>query len=230
MAIQKLIVESAVSRDAAFYLIRSEEITTKQICYNDLIRTYHQPPLFFGIIDLINSCGYTIKQSGLIVSIISSVLFLIISYHASMHLISNNLFARAVVFVIGIHPKVLQFSISIQRDCLYLLLIITYMYLLFLYNKNSNRIIPASIGIITSAALLTRYEGIMLSVFFMIYFHVFWIRRKSLSGFVTGLVFFFLGLISFFYIFTSFYEINQITLFESYSQFFFQKSSSISVP
>ena len=90
LALTKLIVEPAISRDAGYYICLSKDIYSSVITYEDVITQFNTTSIYLYLINLFHAFGYTFLQAGVSISMIASSLIIIVSFYFSLRILKTR--------------------------------------------------------------------------------------------------------------------------------------------
>ena len=184
LKIIKFFFNHEITRDGGKYL-QYIQIWYDTDSFSSILRvfpSYYVPPLYFYIVKSVMQFGLQAKTVAIVVNIIIGSL-VPVPVFCIVKIITNNIKISLIAsFLIAINPSIIELSLSIQRDIIYLFISGFFMYFMFSIVKHSYLMKSIICGITVATALFCRFEAMELIVwyFFAILFCIFK-RRFSIN-------------------------------------------------
>ncbi len=107
-----LAYDTVLSRDGITYIM---------MCRSPHASFSWIPPLYFSVMKLLHACGLSWEAAGLGISLTAGVILIIPAMKIAECCFQKRIWAMAFGILIAISPKLIDLSIEVQRDSLYLL-------------------------------------------------------------------------------------------------------------
>ena len=159
-----------LSRDSITYISQIENY----IQDNNFIRLQSDYPdaylpfLYIWIISLLTNFGLNIVKAGLLINFLACCVFSLYFIRFIHFFVKSFFFSFTITVLTLIHPNIINNSIQIQRDSLFLCLyFLCFYYILKFFSKNSLFDLLLS-SVFCSLAVFTRLEGVDFFLFLFI--------------------------------------------------------------
>ncbi len=158
-------LDPIMSRDSARYLLMAEEWLEAGSFENFFIQEGHitVAPLWLLVLKCCISIGISPEFCGIAINIISGVLIVAAIGVLTMVLTESRFMALLSGFLAAIHPTLIQYSIMLQRENLYLLATILFLICFFKTATTKKMSYLIGAGAFAMLAFLTRFEALELN-------------------------------------------------------------------
>ena len=142
------VFDPVLSRDGVLYVL---------IC-RDAAALPWVPPLYIKLAKLLHVCGVPYEFAGLWISMMAGILLIIPAMKIAELCLQKRIWAVAFGIIIALAPKLIDLSIEVQRDSLYLLE--SALVILFMLNGMRGKTVSWGFaGFFIASAIFTRVEG-----------------------------------------------------------------------
>jgi len=138
---------------------------------------FRTPPLFLYLTLLISRCGVSVEAAAFILQNLCTVTLLLFSLAVVRLFFRNNLYAFMTAAVVAFHPTLFDLSFVLGRELLYLALLAAFTYCILVYLRNGGLAASTLAGGATALCMLTRYEGVELTILALSFFPTVWLTR-----------------------------------------------------
>ena len=165
-------IDPVLSRDSILYVFLAEKWQESgsfaEVCtfFNSFVKSaYWIPPLFLWLLKTLAPLFPSVAVAGIVRNILTGSALIAILYFLVRSLGGEKNVALLCAAFTAVHPTLVELSIAIQRDNLYLFFC-ALVFLLLLQAKRRNTPWPVvGAGMLLAAAALTRYETFELLLF-----------------------------------------------------------------
>lgn len=152
--------EPTLSRDGILYLDLIK-VWYNQNCFQAVLEYWPQywiPPFPLYLMKLLMDCGCPAEFAGVGLNMIMGCGIPLIVYGIAMEMIHKREIALCSALLITLNPSMIELSIEIQRDMIYLFFCGLLIYFLLLGIRRKKRYFWSAAGVFFAISYLTRYE------------------------------------------------------------------------
>jgi len=172
-------VPPIISRDSVTYIgqIQAWLASGSFAAFFNMQPDFRTPPLFLYLTLLISRCGVSVEAAAFILQNLCTVTLLLFSLAVVRLFFRNNLYAFMTAAVVAFHPTLFDLSFVLGRELLYLALLAAFTYCILVYLRNGGLAASTLAGGATALCMLTRYEGVELTILALSFFPTVWLTR-----------------------------------------------------